>query len=171
MTKARWASHVVAVMMAAAAHAATPPVYVAGTPPARMNEPDWRVIVGIDHDSLGPERTLAGVPNYKCVAFDNGCPPGTRVIDADGNLVGCRAGCVGQCKVCGGSIYSSSLCVRSPGATCDIATTSVNCGLAGYGGCFTATPGSPTDNRGCWCNLPEVYNDEPCYVRVCIVEW
>jgi hypothetical protein len=159
-----------AFITAAAAHAATPPVYVAGTPPARMNEPDWRVIVGINRDSLGPVRTLAGVPNYKCVAFDNGCPPGTRVIDADGNLVGCSATCTGECKVCSGSVLPVSLCVRSPGVSCTISTTtSVSCGKVGRSLCFSAPPGAPADNRGCWCTVPSIYTDEICKVRDCIV--
>lgn len=132
--------------MAGAALAATPPVHVAGTPPApnRTSELDWRVVVGIDDDSLRWRAFAAGIPDFECVAFDTGCPAFTRVIDSEGNLVGCTPNCTGECKVCSGGVLPVSLCVRKPGATCTISTTtSVVCGKVGWADCFTAPPRRP----------------------------
>jgi hypothetical protein len=160
--------------MAGAALAATPPVHVAGTPPApnRTSELDWRVVVAFDGGELSLAVRLTGAPNYRCVTFDTGCPPGTRIIDSEGNLVGCTANCGGECTVCSGSVLPVSVCVRKPGETCMISTTtSVDCGNSGRTTCFVAAPGAPADNRGCWCAVPAVYPEKGCKTRDCIVVW
>lgn len=152
------------VMLAAQASEPVPEalVYVAsstGQPDSPESPP-----VGVE----GTDPNPGAITNYKCVAYDNGCPAATGFITGSGNWKGCTATCSGSCTRCSGSVYAAQLCKKSAGDTCSISNTTVNCGTKGTASCGTSsTLGGDPDNNGCYCGTPPSYPGGTCNVRIC----
>lgn len=121
--------------------------------------------VAVEYDETASPNPIS---NNKCQAFDQ-CPV-VRLINDQGNYVGCTAACTGSCEFCSASVCGAQLCVRSHGSTCDLSTTSVDCGKKGAGACAGPLGGGPPDNRGCTCAPPATYPGSTCKVFQCLAE-